>query len=134
MDKLIYLAMTGAKHMLMRQDTLANNVANANTSGFRAENIAFRSVPVQGVGRPTRAFVVESTPRADFMAGPIQQTGRDLDVAVSGSGWIAVQGSDGNEGYTRAGSLQIDPNGMLLTASGLPVLGDGGPIVIPQDN
>src|SRR5262245_11349289 len=134
MDKLIYLAMTGAKHLLMRQDTLANNLANANTSGFRAESVALRSVPVQGVGSPTRAFVVESTPRADFTPGTIQHTARDLDVAVSGRGWIAVQGPSGNEGYTRAGSLQIDANGMLQTAAGLPVLGDGGPIVVPQDN
>ena len=134
MDKLIYLAMTGAKHLLMRQDTLANNLANANTSGFRSQAIAFRSAPVLGEGSPTRAFAVESTPRADFAPGPIQQTGRDLDIAVSGRGWIAVQGLDGTEGYTRAGSLRVDASGMLQTADGLPVLGDGGPIVIPQDH
>lgn len=134
MDKLIYLAMTGAKHLLMRQDTLANNLANANTSGFRSQTIAFRSVPVLGEGSPTRAFAVESTPRADFAPGPIQQTGRDLDIAVSGRGWIAVQGLDGTEGYTRAGSLRVDASGMLQTADGLPVLGDGGPIVVPQDH
>jgi flagellar basal-body rod protein FlgF len=134
MDKLIYTAMTGAKHALMRQDTLANNLANANTAGFRAESVAFRSVPVQGVGAPTRAFVVESTPRVDFTPGAVQHTGRELDVAVSGRGWVAVQGPDGTEGYTRAGSLQIDSTGVLQTAGGLPVLGDGGPIIIPQDN
>lgn len=134
MDRLIYLAMSGAKHLLMRQDSLANNLANANTSGFRSETVAFRSVPVQGVGSPTRAFAVDSTPRADFTPGVIQHTGRDLDVAVGGRGWIAVQGRDGTEGYTRAGNLRIDPAGTLQTADGLLVLGDGGPITIPQDN
>jgi len=134
MDRLIYLTMTGAKYLLTRQDALANNLANANTSGFRAETTAFRAVPVQGVGSPTRAFAVETTPRVDFTGGPIEQTGRDLDVAVNGSGWIAVQGLDGNEAYTRAGNLKVDENGTLMTASGLPVLSDSGPIAVPPDS
>lgn len=134
MDKLIYIAMSGAKYLLSRQDALSNNLANANTNGFRAETVAFRTAPVQGAGAPTRAFAVDTTPRADFTPGPIRHTARDLDVAVSGRGWIAVQGANGEEGYTRAGSLQIDANGVLQTAHGHPVLSDSGPIVIPPDH
>jgi flagellar basal-body rod protein FlgF len=126
--------MTGAKHLLARQDALANNLANANTTGYRGENVAFRSAPVVGQGAPTRVFAVESTPRADFQPGPITTTGRDLDIAVNGRGWIAVQGADGNEAYTRNGSLRIDENGALQTQNGMPVVGEGGPIAIPPDN
>ncbi len=133
-DRLVYLAMTGAKAMLQRQDTVSNNLANANTTGYRAETSAFRSAPVIGTGAPTRVFAADTTPRADFTPGPIISTGRDLDVAVNGRGWIAVQGLDGNEAYTRAGSLRIDENGVLQTATGLQVMGEGGPITIPQDN
>jgi flagellar basal-body rod protein FlgF len=134
MDRLIYLAMTGAKHLLMRQESLAQNLANANTSGFRAQQVAFRTAPVVGVGAPTRAFAVDTTPSADFSPGVIAHTGRELDVAVGSRGWIAVQGRDGREGYTRAGSLQLDTNGTLVFAGGLPVLGEGGPIIAPPDS
>ncbi|MDP2057086.1 MAG: flagellar basal body rod protein FlgF, partial [Thiobacillus sp.] len=91
----------------------------------------FRAVPVQGAILPTRAFVVDSTTGSDFRGGAIQQTGRELDVAVQGDGWIAVQSADGTEAYTRNGSLKLDENGVLLTGSGLTVLGDGGPLSIP---
>jgi flagellar basal-body rod protein FlgF len=131
MDRLIYTAMTGAKHALEQQATTSNNLANATTTGFRAQIDQFRAVPVQGAILPTRAFVVDSTTGSDFRAGAIQQTGRDLDVAVQGDGWISVQAADGSEAYTRNGSLKMDENGVLLTGSGLTVLGDGGPLSIP---
>jgi flagellar basal-body rod protein FlgF len=134
MDRLIYLAMAGAKHLFARQDSLANNLANANTTGYRAQQTAFRVAPVQGQGLPTRAFAVESTPVADFAPGVIQQTGRNLDVAVNGRGWIAVQGANGEEGYTRAGAFDVAPDGTLVTRDGLQVMGEGsGPISIPPD-
>jgi flagellar basal-body rod protein FlgF len=95
---------------------------------------AFRAVPVQGEGLPTRTFVVDSTSGSNFTPGAVQTTGRDLDVAVQGQGWIAVQAQDGREAYTRNGSLQVSPNGMLQTRNGLNVLGDGGPISIPPDS
>ena len=91
MDRLIYTSMTGANHTLNQQATVAHNLANASTAGFRAENNAFRAVPVFGDGLPTRAFVVDSTTAADFSQGPLETTGRDLDVAIKGSGWITVQ-------------------------------------------
>lgn len=131
MDRLIYTAMTGAKHALEQQATTSHNLANATTTGFRAQIDQFRAVPVQGAALATRAFVVDSTTGSDLRSGVIQQTGRDLDVAVQGDGWLAVQAEDGSEAYTRNGSLKMDENGMLQTGSGLTVLGDGGPLTIP---
>jgi flagellar basal-body rod protein FlgF len=131
MDRLIYTAMTGAKHALEQQATTSHNLANATTTGFRAQIDQFRAVPVQGAILSTRAFVVDSTTGSDFRAGAIQQTGRALDVAVQGDGWIAVQAADGSEAYTRNGSLKLDENGVLLTRDGLTVMGDGGPLSIP---
>jgi flagellar basal-body rod protein FlgF len=133
MDRLIYTAMTGAKHILEQQATTSHNLANATSTGFKAQVDSFRAVPVLGPGMPTRAFVVDSTIGADFDAGAIQHTGRNLDVAVQTKGWLSVQRPDGSEGYTRNGSLKISANGVLQTATGLSVLGDGGPISIPPD-
>ena len=134
MDRLIYTAMTGAAHTLNQKATVSHNLANASTTGYRAETNAFRAVPIYGDGLPTRAFVVDSTTGADFTPGPIQQTDRNLDVAIRGSGWIAVRLPNGEEAYTRHGSLQIGPNGILQTHNGLNVVGDSGVITIPQDN
>jgi len=134
MDRMIYVAMTGAKHTLDQQAAVAHNLANVSTTGFRAAVSAFRAVPVLGDGLPTRTFVVDSTSGANFAPGALQGTGRDLDVAVQGRGWIAVQSADGGEAYTRNGSLQVSPNGMLQTRNGLNVLGDAGPISIPPDS
>ncbi|HZX28433.1 MAG TPA: flagellar basal-body rod protein FlgF [Telluria sp.] len=133
MDRLVYTVASGAKHILEQQATTSHNLANVTTTGFKAQIDAFRAVPVQGEGLPTRAFVVNATVGADFSSGPLQITGRDLDVAVKGQGWIAVQMPDGTEAYTRNGALQMSPNGLLTTASGLPVAGDGGPITIPPE-
>jgi flagellar basal-body rod protein FlgF len=133
MDRMIYVAMSGAKQMLTQQSVVANNIANANTTGFRAQVAAFRAAETLGDGAATRAFVVDSTPGADFTPGAIQSTGRDLDVAIEGAGWIAVQTPDGSEGYTRNGSLQVNVNGVLQTRNGLNVLGDGGPIAVPEN-
>ncbi len=130
MDRLIYTAMTGAKHALEQQATTSHNLANATTTGFRAQIDQFRAVPVQGAILPTRAFVVDSTTGSDFRAGAIQHTGRELDMAIQGDGWIAVQAADGSEAYTRNGSLKLDENGVLLTRDGLQVMGDGGPLSI----
>jgi flagellar basal-body rod protein FlgF len=133
MDRLIYTAASGAKHILEQQATTSNNLANVSTTGFRAQLDTFRAVPVVSEGLPTRAFVVDNTVGADFTAGPLQVTGRDLDVAVKGQGWIALQMPDGTESYTRNGSLQLSPNGLLQAANGMTVAGEGGPITIPPD-
>lgn len=133
MDRLIYTAMSGASHTLNKQATVAQNLSNVNTPGYRAAVNTFRAVPLVGEGLPTRTFVVDSTAGADFTPGVMQQTGRSLDVAVQGSGWIAVQMEDGSEAYTRNGSLQLSPNGILQTRSGLNVAGDAGLISVPPD-
>jgi len=132
-DRLIYLAMSGAKASMQRQDVLANNLANASTTGFRAEMQAFRAVPVRGDGASTRVYALESTVGYDSQPGVVQATGRSLDVAMKGNGWLAVQALDGTEAYTRAGVLEINPEGQLVTPGGLPVLGDGGPITLPAN-
>lgn len=134
MDRLIYTAMTGAKHTMGQQAAVSHNLANATSTGFRAELHKLRAVPVQGEGLATRAFVVDASVASNFEPGPVQHTGRPLDVAVEGKGWLAVQLPDGREGYTRDGSLQLSANGVVQTRSGLPVLGDGGPVTIPPDN
>ena len=133
MDRMIYLSMSGAKATMQRQDTLANNLANVSTPGFRAELAAFRAVPVQGSGASTRVYALETTPGYDATPGPISGTGRNLDVAMKGAAWLAVQGLDGTEAYTRSGSLDVSADGTLVTRSGLTVLGDGGPIQVPPN-
>lgn len=134
MDRLIYTAMTGTKQVMEQQTTVSHNLANAATTGFRAQIDNFRAVPVEGKGLPTRTQVVDETAGADFSQGPIQQTGRSLDMAIQGSGWIAVQAADGSEAYTRAGSLKVTQNGLLQTQAGEQVMGDNGPISIPYDS
>lgn len=133
MDRLIYTAMTGASHVMQQQATVSQNLSNTNTPGFRAIIDTFRAVPLVGEGLPTRTFVVDSTIGSDFSQGALQPTGRDLDVALPGPGWLAVQAPDGNEAYTRNGSFEITAEGLLQTRSGLPVMGDGGPITIPPN-
>ncbi|OGS93649.1 MAG: flagellar basal-body rod protein FlgF [Gallionellales bacterium GWA2_59_43] len=133
MDRLIYTAMTGASHVLQQQAAVSENLANASTPGFRAALNTFRAVPLVGEGLPTRTFVVDSTAGSDFTPAAFQSTGRELDVAINGAGWIAVQGADGKEAYTRNGSFQVSSNGVLQTRTGLNVMGDGGPITIPPD-
>ena len=133
MDRLIYTAMTGARHVMEQQATVANNLANATTTGFRAQIDAFRAVPVVSEGLPTRAFVVDSTVGSDFRSGPMETTGRPLDIAIRDQGWLAVQSADGSEAYTRNGGLKITENGILQTTSGQTLIGDGGPIAVPPD-
>jgi flagellar basal-body rod protein FlgF len=133
-DKLIYTAMSGAKHIFGRQASIAHNLANAVSSGYRAEEHRLRAVPVRSATLPTRAFAVDASVANDFTPGPLAQTGRSLDVAVQGQGWLALAMPDGTEAYTRNGSLEINVNGVLQTRNGMPVQGDGGPISIPPDN
>ncbi|HUG20914.1 flagellar basal-body rod protein FlgF [Piscinibacter sp.] len=134
MDRMIYLSMSGAKATMQRQDTLAHNLANVSTVGFRAELAAFRAVPVQGSGASTRVYALESTPGYNAEAGNVTATGRNLDVAMKGNAWLAVQGLDGTEAYTRAGALDVSSDGTLATMGGLTVLGDGGPIQVPPNS
>ena len=131
MDRMLYVAMSGAKETLHSQAAVNNNMANANTPGFLADLQQFRSMPVFGVGHPTRVYAMSERPASDRSPGTLDHTARDLDIAVKEGGWLAVQGLDGREAYTRRGDLQVDPNGRLTTGEGLPVMGNSGPISLP---
>jgi len=128
---MIYLAMSAARQMMNGQAQAANNLANANTTGFKADFDAYRAMPLFGEGHPSRVFALAERPGVDFSTGTIEHTGNALDVAISGDGFLAVQAPDGSEAYTRAGEFQLTATGQLLTADGLPVLGNGGPIALP---
>ncbi|BFM06692.1 flagellar basal body rod protein FlgF [Halioxenophilus aromaticivorans] len=132
MDRAIYIAMTGAKNNMMAQTARANNLANANTTGFRADFEQARSQGVYyGDGLPTRAYSQTERPATDFALGNLQQTGRQLDLAIEAEGFFVVQAPDGSEALTRAGNLKIDANGVLHTGSGLPLMGNAGVITLP---
>jgi flagellar basal-body rod protein FlgF len=131
MDKMLYVSMTGASQNTMALRAHANNLANVSTSGFRRDFEQARSMPVFGDGYPARVYAMSERPATDFTNGSLQETGNDMDVAIEGQGWIAVQAADGSEAYVRTASLQIDALGMLRTGDGLPVLGNGGPIAVP---
>lgn len=132
MDKALYIAMTGAKHNMLAQTAHSNNLANANTSGFRADFAQARSMGVYyGEGHPTRAYSLTERPATDFRPGTVMETGRELDVAIQGEGFIAVESDTGEVALTRAGNLYVDTAGILRTGANQPVLGSGGPISIP---
>lgn len=131
MDRMMYVAMSGAKQTMLAQQANNHNLANVNTTGFLADLNAFRSMPTFGPGYETRVYAMSERPGVDFSAGFVNHTGRDLDIAVQDEGFIAVMANDGREAYTRAGDLRVDTAGMLITGAGLPVMGNGGPIAIP---
>lgn len=131
MDKMLYVAMTGARHTMLAQGVNAHNLANASTTGFRADLHAFESHPVEGVGFPSRINATVGTRGINVQPGPTEITGRQLDIAVQGQGWIAVQGPDGGEVYTRAGDLRLSPGGVMTNGAGQVVLGEGGPVSVP---
>jgi len=133
MDQLIYTAMTGAKQFMEQQATVAHNLANVNTTGFKAQFDALRAVPVGNPSFPISTQVIDETVGSDFSKGNVLQTGRSLDIAIEGDGWLALQNHQGQEAYTRAGHLKISENGLLQTASGMIVQGENGPITIPTD-
>jgi len=123
--------MTGAKQIMQAQAVNNHNIANISTIGFRADAVSFDSQPIYGPGYPTRVNAVAGDAGTDFSAGTMEATGRDLDIAVNGKGFIAIKGTDGKEAYTRAGDLRVTPTGAVTTASGLAVLTESGPLIIP---
>lgn len=133
MDKLLYIAMSGAKENLNSLAVRSNNLANANTLGFKADFEEARAMQAYGDGLPSRVFSMAERPGQNFQQGSLQTTGRELDVAVQGDGWLTVQDKDGKEAYTRNGSLQVSPLGVLQTSTGLNVLDSTGqPITLPM--
>lgn len=133
MDKYLYVAMTGASQNALAQKAHANNLANISTNGFQRDLEQARSMPVFGDSFPARAFALSERPATDFTPGAMVETGRDLDVAVTGDGWIAVQTPDGGEGYVRTASMNVDALGVLRAGNGMPVMGNGGPIAVPPE-
>lgn len=131
MDRYLYVAMSGAKETLQAQTANNHNLANASTAGFKADLSAFQSRAVQGPGYASRVYSTDASVGWNDATGAMTATGQELDIAIQGSGWFAVQAADGTEAYTRAGGLHVDAGGMLLTATNRPVLGDGGPITVP---
>lgn len=131
MDRMVYLAMTGAKHALEAQQKTSHNLANADTTGFRADFDAVMSRPVHGPGRESRVYSEVVSSGSDLSQGAMRSTGRELDVAINGEGWLAVQAPDGTEAYTRRGDLRVTSGGLLETGAGDLVLGDNGPIALP---
>ena len=133
MDRFLYVSMSGAKETLRAQTVNNHNLANASTTGFRADLSAFQTRAVAGSGYASRAYATNATIGWDSTQGALMSTGRDLDVGIQGPGWIAVQGPDGREAYTRAGDLRVDPTGVLMNGAGQTVLGEGGPISVPPN-
>ncbi len=131
MDKALYIGMSGAKQNMLAQRAHANNLANVSTTGFKKDFAQARSMPVFGEHHPTRAYAMTERPGTNLSAGALMETGRKLDVAVEGDGWLAVQNQLGQEVFTRSGSLQVDVNGLLRNANGDMVMGNGGPVALP---
>ncbi len=131
MDRLVYTALSGLRSQMQAQASIANNIANASTIGYRSDRVTFDRMVLNGSALDTRAMASEETTDADRRAGTIIQTGRPLDMAVTTDSWIAVQGTDGTEAYTRRGDLNVADSGVLETGDGFPVMGSGGPITVP---
>lgn len=131
MDKLAYTAVNAMKSLMTRQTTIANNMANSDTVGFKADMVSAKAQYLSGPGHDSRAMAVERDMQADMNGGPITQTDRPLDIAFEGDAMLAVQAVDGHEAYTKRGDLQIAPSGALLTGDGFPVLGESGPVTLP---
>jgi flagellar basal-body rod protein FlgF len=134
MDHALYVGMTGASQIMQAQAVVAQNLANVSSGGFRADLYGFAAVPVYGDGYRTRVNAVAQSNGFSADKGAVTQTGSPLDVSIRGDGWLAVQASDGSEAYTRAGALHLMPDGTLVTATGLPVLSDGGPVSVPPSD
>ena len=131
MDRMLYVAMSGAKQIEMHQATNSHNLANASTTGFRADFDTIRSLPVYGPGNPSRVYSVDERSGINFDIGQVSQTGRDLDVSITGEGYFAIQAPDGTEAYTRAGDFRVVNGGLLQTGNGHSVMGNSGPIALP---
>lgn len=131
MDRLVYTALSGLRSQMSAQATIANNIANASTIGYRADRVTFDRMLLNGSPLESRTLAAEEVMDFDRRQGTIIQTGKPLDVAINGDAWIAVQAQDGTEAYTRRGDLQVSPSGVLETGDGFPVMGSGGPITVP---
>ncbi len=131
MDRMLYLAMSGAKQTMQAQALSTHNLANVNTTGFKADLAAARSMPVFGEGHASRVYAMTERPGINFDHGSAQFTGNELDFAINGEGFLAVQAADGSEAYSRRGDMKINASGLLENGAGQLILGEGGPIALP---
>lgn len=132
MDRMLYVAMSGAKEVMLSQANNSNNLANANTDGFKKDFNIFRAQHMEGPGQHTRAYALDERPATDYTPGAIKVTGRDLDLVTNGDGFMAVQTPKGDEAYVRTASAQVLPNGDMVDVKGNPILNEGGaPINVP---
>lgn len=134
MDRLIFTAMSATRMLAQRQESIANNLANANTNGYRAQTAMTRSTQTDGGEVTSRGGVVDTSTGTDFRQGPLLQTGNPFDAAISGSGFFAVQTADGSEAYTRDGQMDLSAEGSLVSKRGYTILGEGGPLAIPPNH
>lgn len=130
MDKMLYVAMSGARQIMLKQATNNHNLANINTTGFKADIDNIKAMPVYGPGHPAKVYAEDQRMGISHAAGSVINTGVPLDIAINGDGFIAVQDVDGREAYTRNGNLTVSEQGLLMTSNGDPVLGEGGPITL----
>lgn len=131
MDHMLYVAASGANEAMLAQAANSHNLANASTSGFKSDLVQAQSRYLLGEGLDSRVYGMVREQGTDLRAGALESTGRDLDIAVAGEGWIAVQAPDGGEALTRRGDLRVDEFGLLRNGAGEPVLGDAGPVALP---
>ncbi|MDG6777598.1 flagellar basal body rod protein FlgF [Thiomicrorhabdus sp. zzn3] len=132
MDRMLYISMSGAKEVMLSQANNANNLANANTDGFKQDFNEFRAQHMEGPGWHTRTYSLDERPATDFTPGALKVTGRNLDVMTQEDGFLAIQTPQGDEAYTRTASMQLTANGDLVDVKGNPILNVGGvPINIP---
>lgn len=130
---MIYVATSSSANILQAQTMSANNLANVNTPGFKADHPLFASYLKEGTDTlPSRVYSVMNGSRTDFTPGGMMPTGNTMDIAVNGQGWFAVMSNDGNEAYMSTTSMQVTQEGLLVTAHQLPILGASGPITIPS--
>jgi flagellar basal-body rod protein FlgF len=131
MDKMLYIAASGASQDFLATAVRANNLANAQTTGFKSQLEQARAMPAYGEGLPTRVFAMTESPTNNYAGGPMVQTERELDVAIQGEGWFSVMDANGNEAYSRNGSFQLSADGQLKDSHGNTIIGDGGPLTLP---
>lgn len=132
MDKLLYVGMNAAKNTQLAQATTVNNLANASTPGFRGDFHVLLSAQVEGPYFDSRINSVSHDRTSSLQQGPVQYTGGEWDIAIDGDGWLAVQADDGTEAYSRRGDLRLTAEGMLVNGANQMVMGENGPLSIPE--
>ena len=131
MDRMIWTAVSGMNASMARERMIASNMANAQTPGFRAEVMAATPTTLEGPSLEVRALTGAAVYGAAMDPGALVETGRALDVALTGDGLLSVQAADGTEAYTRRGDLSLSPAGVLTNGDGALVIGENGPISVP---